>query len=76
MSFFQVQTTHPEKRPTKGGSGRQSRPVQLRHTGSLTYGKESQAARENFLAGIRGGKFFVYLFSFIYRLQYITQVNL
>lgn len=48
-------SAHPEKRPNKGGSGRPSRPSHLRHTGSLTYGKDSQAARDNFLASIRGG---------------------
>ncbi|KAG7168199.1 putative rho GTPase-activating protein 7-like 1, partial [Homarus americanus] len=44
-----------EKRTNKAGSGRPSRSGHLRHTGSLTYGKESQVARENFLASIRGG---------------------
>ncbi|XP_047478127.1 stAR-related lipid transfer protein 13-like isoform X2 [Penaeus chinensis] len=50
-----AQTTGSEKRAGKTGSGRPSRQGQLRHTGSLTYGKDSQAAREHFLSSIRGG---------------------
>ncbi|ROT70317.1 hypothetical protein C7M84_011417 [Penaeus vannamei] len=50
-----AQTTGSEKRTGKTGSGRPSRQGQLRHTGSLTYGKDSQAAREHFLSSIRGG---------------------
>lgn len=54
--FLPFQTTGSEKRTGKTGSGRPSRQGQLRHTGSLTYGKDSQAAREHFLSSIRGGK--------------------
>lgn len=54
--FLPFQTTGSEKRAGKTGSGRPSRQGQLRHTGSLTYGKDSQAAREHFLSSIRGGK--------------------
>ncbi|KAK3880528.1 hypothetical protein Pcinc_014992 [Petrolisthes cinctipes] len=48
----------PEKRGSLKVVGRGERPSkagQLRHTGSLNYGKESQVARENFLATIRAG---------------------
>lgn len=55
-STFQTPSASPEKRTNKAGTGRQSRASQLRHTGSLTYGKESQIARDNFLASIRGSK--------------------
>ncbi|KAK8742350.1 hypothetical protein OTU49_001821 [Cherax quadricarinatus] len=44
-----------EKRISKAGTGTPSRASHLRHTGSLTYGKDSQIARENFLASIRAG---------------------
>ncbi|XP_050716150.1 rho GTPase-activating protein 7-like isoform X2 [Eriocheir sinensis] len=37
------------------GGGRGARPGQVRQTGSLNYGKDSQNAREHFLASIRGG---------------------
>ncbi|XP_071534393.1 uncharacterized protein [Panulirus ornatus] len=50
----QTPSLSPEKRTNKAGTGRQSRAGQLRHTGSLTYGKDSQIARDNFLASIRG----------------------
>ncbi|KAK8404915.1 hypothetical protein O3P69_001488 [Scylla paramamosain] len=39
----------------RGSRGSGSRSGQVRHTGSLNYGKESQSAREHFLASIRGG---------------------
>lgn len=58
-----LQSTGSEKRTGKSGSGRPSRQGQLRHTGSLTYGKDSQAAREHFLSSIRGGKHDVFSIS-------------
>ncbi|XP_076055678.1 rhoGTPase activating protein isoform X2 [Oratosquilla oratoria] len=55
-TLTQTSTPPREKHSgTKSSSVRSSRPGLLRHTGSLTYGKDSQRARDNFLANIKPG---------------------